>query len=148
MASNPKKTFITPPNRAAFNALVWEIARQIPSGKVCSYGKIASFIPPPPGMSLKDYQAWGARWVGGAMAACPTDVPWQRVLNAQGKISLRQGGGGMEQRRMLEAEGVTFDEHERVDLSRFGWEGPEAAWLAVHGLVAYRLAHDDPLAGG
>jgi methylated-DNA-protein-cysteine methyltransferase-like protein len=143
MASKPEKHFFTPPNRPAFNALVWEIARQIPSGKVCSYGKIAGLIPPPPGMSFKDYQAWGARWVGGAMAACSSDVPWQRVLNAQGKISLRQGGGGLEQRRLLEEEGVIFDEHERVDLSRFGWEGPEAAWLAAHG-----LAQDDPLAGG
>ncbi len=143
MAPNPEQHFVTPRSRPAFNALVWEIARQIPPGKVCSYGKIASLIPPPPGMSYKDYQAWGARWVGGAMAVCPADVPWQRVLNAQGKISLRQGGGGDEQRRLLEEEGITFDERERVDLSRYGWEGPEPAWLAAHGLL-----QDKPLAGG
>jgi methylated-DNA-protein-cysteine methyltransferase-like protein len=62
--------------------------------------------------------------VGGAMAACPADVPWQRVINSQGKVSLRKGGGGEEQRRLLEAEGVLFDEKERVDLSEFAWEGP------------------------
>jgi len=143
MASDPQKHFVTPRNRPAFNALVWEIARQIPPGKVCSYGKIASLVPPPPGMSHKDYQAWGARWVGGAMAACPADVPWQRVLNSQGKISLRQGGGGNEQRRLLEEEGVPFDERGRVDLSRYGWEGPDPAWLAAHG-----LRQDEASAGG
>jgi methylated-DNA-protein-cysteine methyltransferase-like protein len=58
------------------------------------------------------------------MAACPADVPWQRVINAQGKISVRKGGGSLEQRALLEAEGVEFDDRERVDLARYGWPGP------------------------
>jgi methylated-DNA-protein-cysteine methyltransferase-like protein len=58
------------------------------------------------------------------MAACPKDVPWQRVLNSKGEISLRAGAA--EQRRLLEAEGVVFDDKGRVDLARFGWQGPEA----------------------
>jgi methylated-DNA-protein-cysteine methyltransferase-like protein len=124
----------------AFNSTVWDIVREIPSGRVCSYGQIAAMVPPPPGMSGRDYAAWGARWVGGAMAGCPSDVPWQRVLNAQGKVSLRAGSGGEEQRKLLEAEGVTFDDKERVDLSKYGWEGPSAEWRKEHGLV--------PLAGG
>jgi methylated-DNA-protein-cysteine methyltransferase-like protein len=124
----------------AFNSTVWDIVREIPPGRVCSYGQIAAMIPPPPGMSGRDYAAWGARWVGGAMAGCPSDVPWQRVLNAQGKVSLRAGSGGEEQRKLLEAEGVTFDDKERVDLSKYGWEGPSAEWRKEHGLV--------PLAGG
>src|SRR3972149_4092650 len=98
--------FTSPPDRQVYYALVWEIVRQIPSGKVSSYGQIAALIPPPEGMSAKDYSAWGARWVGGAMAACPEGVPWQRVINAQGKISLRPGG--YEQRKVLEAEGGVF----------------------------------------
>jgi methylated-DNA-protein-cysteine methyltransferase-like protein len=78
-------------------------------------------------MSYEDYSAWGARWVGGAMAACPDDVPWQRVINSQGKISLRQESGQSTQRQLLEAEGVVFDSRDRVDLARFGWTGPEEA---------------------
>lgn len=127
--------FSSPPDRATYNTLVWEIVRQIPAGKVSTYGKIAALIPPPPNMSLRDYQAWGARWVGGAMATCPGDVPWQRVINSQGKISLRKGAGSLIQRQLLEAEGVTFDQREKVDLSRYSWEGPPATWLRDHGLL-------------
>ncbi len=127
--------FSSPPNPAEFNALVWELVRQIPPGQVSTYGKIAGWIPVPEGMNLKDYQAWGARWVGGAMAACPDDVPWQRVINAQGKISLRPGGGQLRQRQLLEDEGVQFDERERIDLARFGWNGPSEEWLKEHGLL-------------
>jgi methylated-DNA-protein-cysteine methyltransferase-like protein len=116
--------FSSPPEKAFFDNQVWEVVRKIPSGKVATYGQIASLILPPGGMSASDYRAWGARWVGGAMAACPADVPWQRVINAQGKISLRRGGGGMRQRQLLEDEGVVFDNRERVDLKEFGWEGP------------------------
>lgn len=114
--------FTSPPNPAAFNAAVWELVRQIPEGKVATYGQIAALIPPPEGMTPKDYQAFGARWVGGAMAACPEGVPWQRVINAQGKISLRRGAE--RQRELLEAEGVEFDQRERVDLARYAWSGP------------------------
>lgn len=117
--------FVSPPNPAAFNSQVWEIVRQIPPGKVATYGQIAGLIPPPGGMATRDYLAFGPRWVGGAMAACPSDVPWQRVINAQGKISLRKGAGPSHQRQLLEAEGVQFDERERVDLKRYGWSGPE-----------------------
>ncbi|OGO66664.1 MAG: hypothetical protein A2030_08760 [Chloroflexi bacterium RBG_19FT_COMBO_50_10] len=58
------------------------------------------------------------------MAACPQDVPWQRVINSQGKVSLRPGGGGSNQRELLEAEGVIFDERDRVDLKIYAWDGP------------------------
>ena len=58
-----------------FNALVWEIVRQIPPGKVSSYGKIAAMIPPPEGMTLRSYEAFGrAGWAGRwqpARRACP-----------------------------------------------------------------------------
>jgi methylated-DNA-protein-cysteine methyltransferase-like protein len=116
--------FTSPPERDFFNAQVWELVQQIPVGRVSTYGQIAALIPPPAGMSEQDYKAWGARWVGGAMAACPEGVPWQRVINSQGKISLRPGGGSQRQRELLEAEGIVFDERERVDMKRFGWSGP------------------------
>jgi len=127
--------FTSPPDPKAFNARVWEIVRQIPPGRVCTYGQIAAMIPLPDGMNLRDYEAFGARWVGGAMAACPDDVPWQRVINAQGKISIRKTGGHLRQRALLEAEGVEFDERERIDLARYGWDGPPSDWLIARGLL-------------
>jgi methylated-DNA-protein-cysteine methyltransferase related protein len=116
--------YVSPPNREQFNHKVWALVRQIPPGKVSTYGQIAALIGPPSGGDPKSYLAYGARWVGGAMAACPEDVPWQRVINSQGKVSLRPGGGGIDQRQLLESEGVTFDERNRVDLVIFAWEGP------------------------
>ena len=117
--------YTSPSNRDAFNIQVWEIVKQIPSGRVSTYGQIAAMIPPPEGVTPQSYKAFGARWVGGAMAACPAGVPWHRVINAQGKISLRRGGGYIQQRQFLEAEGVIFDAHERINLSQYGWSGPD-----------------------
>lgn len=112
--------FSSPPNPQAFNESVWHIVRRVPPGRVTTYGHIASLIPPPETLTLKDYDAFGARWVGGAMARCPDDVPWWRVINAQGKISPRPGAE--EQRALLEAEGVLFDDRGKIDLKIFGWE--------------------------
>ncbi len=116
---------MNPASRMVYYAEVWEMVRQIPIGRVATYGQIASLINPLEGITPQAYKAFSPRWVGGAMAACPDDVPWQRVINSQGKISLRRGEGQTHQRELLEAEGVIFDERERVDLSRFRWSGPE-----------------------
>jgi len=117
--------YMNPASRMVYYAEVWEMVRQIPVGRVATYGQIASLLYPPEGITPQAYKAFSPRWVGGAMAACPDDVPWQRVINSQGKISLRRGEGQTNQRELLEAEGVIFDERERVDLSRFRWSGPE-----------------------
>jgi methylated-DNA-protein-cysteine methyltransferase related protein len=116
--------FTSPPQPAVFNAQVWEAVKQIPLGKVITYGKLAAMIPPPEGMEPKDYQAFGPRWVGGALAKSPASIPWQRVINAQGKISLRKGKGYEVQRELLEAEGIEFGTGDRIDLARYAWEGP------------------------
>ena len=116
--------FTSPPDREYFNHLVWDLVRQVPEGKVTTYGFIAGLIPPPAGMDPRDYRAWGARWVGGAMAACPAGVPWQRVISAQGKISLKPGSGGARQRELLETEGIQFDERDKINLAVYGWKGP------------------------
>jgi methylated-DNA-protein-cysteine methyltransferase-like protein len=126
----------------AFYAAVWRIVRQIPPGKVSTYGQIAAWIPPPDGVTLEDYRAYRAFWAGNAMAACPQDVPWQRVINAQGKISPRPGAEL--QHQLLEAEGILFDERGRVDLRRYAWAGPAPDWLRANG---YIVPEDEPLSG-
>ncbi|HLE15321.1 MAG TPA: MGMT family protein [Anaerolineales bacterium] len=120
-------SYSSPPDRMEYYQRVWELVRQVPAGKVATYGQIAGLIPPPEGMDAREYSAWGARWVGGAMAACPEYVPWQRVINSQGKISQREGPGSFRQRELLEDEGVRFDERERVDLKVYQWKGPPEA---------------------
>ncbi len=88
--------------------------RQVPSGKVTSYGAIARMLGYP----------HGARTVGWALHSIPegSDVPWQRVVNAQGRPSLGEGGASV-QRQLLEAEGIEFRDDGSIDLRRFGWEG-------------------------
>jgi methylated-DNA-protein-cysteine methyltransferase-like protein len=125
--------FSSPPDSFIFNNQVWEIVRQVPPGKVTTYGQIAKMIPPPGDMPQRSYEAFGPRWVGGAMAACPDDVPWQRVINSQGKISLRPGLEA--QRLLLEQEDVEFNESDRVDFGRFGWDGPDPTWCKERGFL-------------
>ena len=104
---------------------IYAVVCQIPPGQVATYGQIAGIV-----------GGCTARMVGYAMAALPfdTDVPWQRVINAQGKVSPRSGGqGGALQRQILEGEGVHFDSQGRVDFDQVGWPGPDWAWLEQHG---------------
>ncbi|HKZ45026.1 MAG TPA: MGMT family protein [Anaerolineales bacterium] len=109
------------PNKELFHQKVWDVVRQVPFGRVTTYGTIASLIPPPGGMNPRSYDAFAPRWVGGAMAACPDNVPWHRVINSQGKISQRESAEL--QRILLEEEGVLFDDRGKVDLKIFGWNG-------------------------
>ena len=108
-------------NPQAFYEQVWQLVRQVPAGLVVTYGQVAGLIPLPPAIDPAEYKAFGPRWVGSAMAACPADVPWQRVINSQGKISERAGAA--QQRQLLEAEGILFV-NDRVDLKRYQWLGP------------------------
>ena len=106
---------------------ILQIARLIPLGQVATYGQIAW---------IEGHCT--PRMVGYAMAGLPagSDVPWQRVINSQGKISPRGDlSSTMEQRFLLEEEGIVFDAEERVDLQRFGWAGPDPAWLAENGFA-------------
>ena len=92
---------------------IYNVVRQIPKGKVATYAQIAKIV-----------DRCTARMVGYAMAALSpgTDVPWQRVINYKGEISIRsRGDGSLRQRRALEAEGVKFDQRGRVDLRRVRW---------------------------
>jgi methylated-DNA-protein-cysteine methyltransferase-like protein len=125
--------YSSPANLAAYYEEVWELVRMIPAGKVSTYGRLAGYLTPPEGMSERGYRVRGARMVGGAMAACPGDVPWQRVINSQGKVSQRKSDGSDQQRMLLEAEGIEFDVRERVDLSLYIWEGPSPEWFQKQG---------------
>ena len=91
---------------------IHDVVSQVPSGRVVTYGQIARHLGMPS----------GARTVGWAMHECPTGVPWHRVLNTQGRTSLR-GHGAELQRTLLEDEGVQFGLSDRVDLRVYGWDG-------------------------
>lgn len=136
MSTTPRKRELSAATKA-YRATVYEIVRAIPSGRVSSYGRIASLIPPPRGMNWDSYERVGARWVGYAMADCPDDVPWHRVVNAQGRPSPRPGLDSQTQRVLLEAEGVPFSEEGRIDLTVYLWE-PGDRWLAARGLLVRR----------
>ena len=103
---------------------IWNLARQVPEGKVATYGQLAQMLSSPPGFSAEDYKAYSPLWAGDAMAACPKDVPWHRIINSQGKNSLRLDAE--RQRRMLEAEGLEFV-NDKIDLKRNQWGNTEQA---------------------
>ncbi len=94
---------------------IYAIVRRVPRGRVATYGQVAALAGLP----------GAARLVGYALHALRsgTLLPWHRVVNAQGRLSLGRGvaGGDLEQRRRLEAEGVEFVGG-RISLRRFGWK--------------------------
>lgn len=115
----PKPAKVPQPAQPAKSQSRWRyfhgVVARIPAGRVATYGQVAA---------LAGF-AGNARQVGYALAALPEEsgVPWQRVINARGEVSLRREPGreGF-QRHLLEEEGVQFGPGGRVDLARFGWE--------------------------
>lgn len=129
-----------PPDQQAYYEAVWEIVRQVPPGQVVTFGQIAAMIPPPQGVDPELYRRIAPRWVGYAMNAVSfpdePSVPWQRVINSKGGISLEEGSRpAVQQRARLEAEGVEFNNNNQVDFDRFGWDGPDDDWLREHSLL-------------
>ncbi len=100
------------------HAEVFAVVRRIPRGRVATYGQVAALAGFP----------GHARQVGYALSALDIDasVPWHRVVNAQGRVSLRTGGsgGGMVQRMRLEQEGIAMPGG-RVPLRDYAWR-PDA----------------------
>jgi methylated-DNA-protein-cysteine methyltransferase related protein len=92
-------------------AQICQAVQAIPRGRVASYGQVAQLAGLP----------GRARLVGRVLSLLPPDsgVPWQRVVNARGELSLR-GADAARQRRLLEREGVKFSPSGRVDMRRFG----------------------------
>lgn len=100
----------------------WELVKQIPPGRVMTYGQIATLLGTPRAARAVGYAMF---FVRGA------DVPWQRVVNAKGMISL---GGDLDrpalQRDLLQAEGVSFDDTGRIDLAKYLWWPDKQVWQA------------------
>lgn len=102
---------------------VYKVVRHIPAGKVSSYGRIAAMLGQP----------HAARAVGYALSALrqpnqdgytSANVPWQRVVNSQGRISIRhRKQTANRQAEMLRTEGVAVDENGRIDLTVHLWQG-------------------------
>jgi methylated-DNA-protein-cysteine methyltransferase-like protein len=131
----------SPPNPEQFNQQVWRIVRQVPLGRVTTYGQIASMLPCPPEVAPEDFQKLAPRWVGQAMnkvsAVDNPNIPWWRVINAKGGISLPpESHAALQQVTRLKKEGVSFNEKEVTDLAEFGWHGPESEWLEANGFAA------------
>jgi len=119
--------FSSPPNPQEYAEQVFAIVVTIPPGKVMTYGQIALLIPPPPSIAPEAYVKLSPRWVGSVMAHAPDSVPWQRVINSQGKISERPGLGPLAQRQLLEREGVVFDDRGRIHLAKYQWNPSQEA---------------------
>ncbi len=106
------------PVKMSFKQCVYALVRAIPRGKVLSYSRVAGLIDVPN----------GARAVGWVLRQLPdvSDVPWQRVINAKGYISIKGAvHDAADQRALLEAEGVVFDATDHVDMTRFLWKPSE-----------------------
>lgn len=105
-----------------FYEQVYAVVRRIPRGRVTSYGRIAAMLGRP--------QA--ARAVGYALNALKDkqdnlayqDIPWQRVINSQGRISIvNREHGANHQAELLRAEGVVVSDDLRIDLASYLWSG-------------------------
>jgi methylated-DNA-protein-cysteine methyltransferase-like protein len=106
------------PRAPKFARAVYAVVREVPRGKVVTYGQVAAILGHPR----------AARAVGTALSNLSRPlarlVPWQRVVNAAGRISIR--GDLMRpdlQRQLLEMEGIAF-RGDHIDLKRFRWAGP------------------------
>ena len=92
---------------------VYAIVRQIPEGKVSTYGAIGKYLG----------SAKSARMVGWALNKCPSDVPAHRVVNQKGLLTGKihfQGISLMQQ--LLENEGIAIEKNQIVDLEIFLWK--------------------------
>jgi len=97
-----------------FSQNVRELIKQIPYGRVATYGQIAAYAGNPR----------AARQVAWILHSCSRkdNLPWHRVINSKGRISLPQGGGYEIQKKLLEIEGIMFKENNSINLSIYLWK--------------------------
>lgn len=98
----------------SFTAQVVEIVRRIPFGRVTTYGIIAASAG----------NRCGARQVARILHSCSEkyDLPWHRVVNRNGEVSLRSSMSHQFQRNLLIEEGVIFNAHDKIDFGRYLWQ--------------------------
>ena len=95
-----------------YRSRVFDLVRDIPAGRVMTYGQIASLLG----------EGYTPRTVGYVMHASPDGVPWQRVINSAGKCSTGRLTIPLNlQQELLEAEGVVFNSAGKCDLSAYQW---------------------------
>jgi methylated-DNA-protein-cysteine methyltransferase-like protein len=97
-----------------FNQRIWQVVAAVPAGKVTTYGTVAARAGLP----------HAARRVGAALHVLPQDtqIPWHRIVNAQGRLSLPKDSPSYQaQRSRLENEGIAFRLNGSIDLRQYGW---------------------------
>jgi methylated-DNA-protein-cysteine methyltransferase-like protein len=97
-----------------FTSEVKRLIKSIPKGKVATYGQIAYMTGLYPSVRT-------VVWILHSSSK-KEGLPWHRVVNKKGTISLRPGKGYEKQKQLLEEEGVVFDDKDRIDLDRFLWD--------------------------
>lgn len=105
------KQDIKKPDSSGFFSRAYEIIARIPYGKAASYGQIACMLGSPR----------AARQVGWALRCSPEDLPWHRVLTADG--SMGKGRHSNLQKALLEGEGISFLPDGRADMNSCRWDG-------------------------
>jgi methylated-DNA-protein-cysteine methyltransferase related protein len=103
-----------------FRERVLQVVREVPPGRVVSYGQVALWAGSPRAARQVGAVLFGLRDTDG-------DVPWQRVVNARGGISTFKVGAGELQVALLRSEGVEVGA-DGVDLARWGWAPPPGVW--------------------
>lgn len=96
---------------------IYAVVRQIPPGKVATYGQVAELANLPRRARLVGYALY-------QVDLDHDDIPWQRVINAKGEIShsIFRNGTDYVQRSLLEDEGIEFDANGRINLSVYRWQ--------------------------
>ncbi len=98
----------------SFSQNVKKLIKQIPYGRVATYGQIAAHAGNPR----------AARQVAWILHSCSRkdNLPWHRVINSKGRISLPHGGGYETQKKLLEIEGIVFKENNSINLNIYQWK--------------------------
>lgn len=109
------KINMTTQNNNSDHEKILKIVAKVPFGKVATYGQIASEA------SIRD-----ARSVGYALSNLKHknnhQIPWHRIVNRFGKISLRDNDSVQHQTELLEEEGIRFKPDGSINLDEFGWK--------------------------
>lgn len=118
--------------RKNFYEQVYAVVRRIPRGKVTSYGRIAKMLGSPNAARAVGYALQALKDKKGNPAY--DDIPWQRVVNSQGRISIvNREFGAQLQAKLLREEGVNVSDDLQINLDLYLWAGLH--WLEVDDIL-------------